>query len=96
MRPSEALRQHRDAVQRAARRHRALRVCVFGSASRGEDREDSDLDLLVDFDDDASLFDVFALQDELEALLAHRVDIATQRGLHPLIRERVLREARPL
>lgn len=87
---------HREAVERAARRRGALRVRVFGSASRGDDREDSDVDLLVDFGDDATLFDVFALQEELEALLAHRVEIATQRGLHPLIREQVMREARPL
>lgn len=96
MKPSEALNLHRDAIRQLAVRYRARRVRVFGSAGRGDDREDSDIDLLVDFDDDATLFDVFALQDDLEGLLHHRVEIATPGGLHPMIRERVLQEAKAL
>jgi uncharacterized protein len=96
MKPSEALHRHRDAVLAIARRHHAERVRVFGSVGRGEDREGSDLDLLVDFDGEASLFDAFALQEELEALLGQRVEVATPAGLHGLIRARVLQEARPL
>lgn len=79
-----------------AGQHHARHVRVFGSASRGEDREDSDVDLLVEFDAGASLFDAFALQEALEALLAHKVELATPAGLHPLIRATVLREARAL
>lgn len=96
MKPSETLHLHRDAVRQIAAKHRARRVRVFGSAGRGDDSDDSDIDLLVDFDDDATLFDAFALQDDLEGLLHHRVEIATPGGLHPLIRERVLQEARAL
>lgn len=96
MKPSEALRHHRDAVLAIARRHHAERVRVFGSVGRGEDGEGSDLDLLVDFDAEASLFDAFALQDEPEALLGQHVEVATPAGLHSLIRARVLQEAQPL
>ncbi|MEC5398254.1 nucleotidyltransferase family protein [Uliginosibacterium sp. H1] len=96
MKPSEALRLHRDEVMALARAHHVLSLRVFGSVARGEDREDSDLDLIADFEEGATLFNAFALQDVLEVLLTHRVEIATQDGLHPEIRERVLREARPV
>jgi predicted nucleotidyltransferase len=96
MRPSEALRRYRTEILALASRHHACNVRVFGSASRGDDRDDSDLDLLVDFAADASLFDAFALQDELESLLALKIELATPAGLHPLIRTAVMRDARPL
>ncbi len=62
--------------------------------ARGDDTDTSDLDLIAEFDDGATLFTAFALQESLETLLKHRVELATQSGLHPLIREQVLREAR--
>jgi predicted nucleotidyltransferase len=48
MKPSAALSTHRDAVRRIVEAHRARNPRVFGSAARGEDRDDSDLDLLID------------------------------------------------
>lgn len=96
MRPSEMLKLKRDAVLAAASRHHASNLCVFGSVVRGDDSEDSDVDLLAEFSPAATLFDSFALQEELEALLQHKVDLATQASLHPSIREAVLREARPV
>jgi len=96
MRPSEALRRHRAEILELASRHRTHNVRVFGSAGRGDDGDDSDLDPLVDFAPDASLFDAFALQEELESLLALKVELATPGGLHPLIRNDVMREARPV
>lgn len=96
MKPSEALRQHRNEVLALARQHQVRTLQVFGSVARGEDREDSDLDLIAEFEDNATLFNSFALQEALEALLEHRVEVATRQGLHPMIREQVLREARAL
>ena len=77
-------------------RHRATRIRVFGSVARGEDTFDSDIDLLVDLDKDASLFDVGGLLEDLEELLApHRVDVVSTGGL--LARDDHIRtEARPL
>lgn len=92
----EELIEHREEVLNCLARHRAANPRVFGSVARGEDGPASDVDLLVDFDADASLFDAFLLQDELQALVSRKVEVATAGGLHPLIRERVLREARPL
>ncbi len=77
----------REEVLACLARHRAANPRVFGSVARGEEAEGSDVDLLVDFDDDASLFDAFELQDALEGMLHRRVEVATAAGLHPLIRE---------
>ena len=54
---------------------------MFGSVARGEAGEDSDIDLLVDFDPDSSLFDLLHLTQELEQLLGHRVDVVSTGGL---------------
>jgi uncharacterized protein len=64
-----------------ASRHHASRVRLFGSAARGEDRPDSDIDLLVDFDEDSSLFDLIRMSRELEALLGRTVDVVSAGGL---------------
>ena len=71
----------RDQVMAIASRHHASRVRLFGSAARGEDSPDSDIDLLVDFDEDSSLFDMVRLSRELEALLGRPVDVVSAGGL---------------
>jgi predicted nucleotidyltransferase len=86
----------RAEILRVAALHGARNVRVFGSVARGEASAESDLDLLVDFDSGRSLLDHAALQMDLEKLLGRRVDVASERGLRPRVRERVLREARPL
>lgn len=78
----------RDQVLAIASRHRASRVRLFGSAARGEDRPDSDIDLLVDFDEDSSLFDLMRMTRELEALLGRAVDVVSAGGLKS--RDRVI------
>jgi len=83
-------------VLEAAERHGARNVRLFGSVARGEAGPDSDLDLLVELDKGRSLLDHAALVIELETLLGCRVDVATEQGLRPRIRDRVLSEAVPL
>lgn len=66
---------------------------LFGSYVRGEQKEESDIDLVVDLPHGRSLFDVSVLGLALEDALGRRVDIITSlERLHPLMRERVLRE----
>lgn len=96
MRPSAAVRQHRDAIHRAASRFRVANPRIFGSAMRGDDLEHSDLDLLVDALPGATLFDLGGLQDELEQLLGVHVDVVTPRDLPAKFRDIVLAEARPV
>ena len=92
----DRLDQMRPEVLKAAERHGARNVRLFGSVARGEDGPDSDLDLLVELDKGRSLLDHAALVIELESILGCRVDVATEQGLRPRVRERVLAEAVPL
>lgn len=71
----------RDAIRAAVARHHGRRVRLFGSVARGEDRPGSDVDLLVDFDAESSLFDVIRLTRELEELLGLPVDVVSTGGL---------------
>ena len=93
MKPSEILFLKREAAREATERFHATNLRVFGSALRGVDREDSDLDLLVDALPGATLFDLGGLQMELEELLGVRVDLLTPGDLPERFRERVLAEA---
>lgn len=94
MKPSEALRLHRSEILRIAENARVKNVRVFGSTARGEDREDSDLDLLVDATAHTTLFDLGGMQYDLQQILGVRVDVRTVGDLHPRMRGEVLMEAR--
>jgi predicted nucleotidyltransferase len=96
MRPSQALRQHRDAIRRIVESHRAGNARVFGSVLSREDAEGSDLDLLVDPAPGMSLFDIGAIQAEVSELLGIPVDVVTPRALPDRWRERVLSAAEPV
>ena len=88
--------EQRAAVLELARRHGARSIRVYGSVARGQATEQSDLDLLVEWEPDRSLLDVVGLKQDLEALRGVTVDIGSERGLHWFIRDQVLREAVPL
>jgi uncharacterized protein len=92
----ELLKEKRDAILRICAEHGARNVRVFGSVARGEADEHSDIDLLVEFDPGRSLLDHAALWLELQDLLGCKLDVLSDRGIKPRIRERVLREAIPL
>ena len=83
-------------ILRLADRHGARNVRVFGSVARGEADERSDIDLIVEFEPDRSLLDHAALCLELQEQLGRKVDVVSDRGIKPRIRERVLKEAVPL
>ena len=78
------------------RRYGLTNVRVFGSVVRGEMDEKSDLDLLVLPGPGFTLLKQAALVRELEGLIGRRVDVVSERGLRPRIRDRVLKEAVPL
>ena len=75
------------------RRYRAEILGIFGSYVRGEQRETSDLDVLVRFAKGATLFDFVGLADFLEEILGIRVDVVPVDALRAEIRDRILREA---
>lgn len=74
----------------------ARNVRLFGSVARGEDRPESDLDLLVDMEAGRSLLDLVSLGEDLEELLHRKVDVLTGDGVHPAVRSKILAESRPL
>jgi len=85
----------RDEALRLAAQHGAKRIRIFGSVARGEARETSDPDLLVDWEPGRSLLDHAALAQDLEELLNTKVHIGTERSLHWYVRDRILKEATP-
>lgn len=96
MKPSQALDHYRDAIRQIVASHRARNPRVFGSALRGKDAVGSDLDLLVDAQEDTSLFDLGAIQYEVQKLLGVPVDVLTPGDLPESFRDRVVAEAVPL
>ncbi len=72
-----------------------MTVALFGSVARGDERPDSDIDLLVEFAEGASLFDLLHASDELESLLGRPVDVVSIGGLKERDRH-ILEESVPL
>lgn len=90
------LDRHRAEVLRLAAKYGATDVRVFGSVARGDADESSDIDFLVRMTPGRSLFDIGGLLMDLQDLLGRRVDVVTERGLRPRMRESVLRDAIPV
>jgi predicted nucleotidyltransferase len=78
--------------QELAQRFGVKQLSLFGSAARDQLREDSDVDLLVEFDGDATYDGYFKLQDYLQALLGRTVDLVTERGFKPRSRQHVQKD----
>lgn len=95
-RPSVRVAEHRDGIREVVAAHRASDPRLFGSVARGEDEPGSDIDLLVDFTDEATLLDEIGLRLALRDLLQVEVDVVASDALRGAIRERVLREAVPV
>ncbi|TWI66058.1 hypothetical protein LZ24_02908 [Desulfobotulus alkaliphilus] len=93
---SHLLKNKREEILRISRQHGAKNIRVFGSVARNQDGPDSDIDILVDLDQGRSLMDLGGMSIELETLLGQKVDIVTEKGLHWYLKEKIIREARPL
>jgi uncharacterized protein len=93
---NEVLKNKREEILQVAARHGASNVRIFGSVARGESDEKSDLDLLVTMEAGRSLLDHAALWLELKDLLGCEVDVVSEKGWRPRMRDRVLKEAVPL
>jgi len=94
MRPSEALAKNRDKVLEIIARYPVSNPRIFGSAARGEDREGSDIDILVERYGPMTFIDLFRLEDELSTLLGCPVEVAT--GLKPHAMASAARDLRML
>ena len=92
----DIFQKKRREILRIAGLHGASNVRVFGSFSRGDADDNSDVDILVDLEKGRSLMDMGGLLMDLQTLLGRPVDVVTEKGLRPRIRERVLREAKAI
>ena len=96
MKPSDALKRHREAIRATTGRFKTKNPRVFGSVASGTDRDGSDLDLLVEPLPGTTLFDLGGLQVALEELLGVPVDLLVPGDLPAKFRARVLAQARDL
>jgi predicted nucleotidyltransferase len=92
----QLIEEKREDIVSIAAKHGAKNVRVFGSTVRGEDTPDSDVDLLVDVEATTSSWFPAGLVLDLEEVLGRPVEVVTEKGLNPLIKNDVLREAVPL
>lgn len=97
MKPSEVLENNRQAIRDVTSRHNATNPRVFGSVARGEDRLDSDLDILVDALPGSTLFTLGGLQYALEEMLiGTEIHLLTPGDFPADVRDHVLAEAKPI
>lgn len=96
MKPSIVLQNYREVIRQAVARYPVRNARVFGSAIHQCDVDGSDLDLLVDPLPGATLFDLGAMQVELETVLGIPVDVLTPGDLPKRFRDQVIREAQPV
>lgn len=74
------------------KQYEVSKAAIFGSFVRGEETDESDIDFLVELPEKASLLDLAGLKIDLEELLGKNVDVITYDSLHPLLRDRILKE----
>jgi len=86
------LEEIRKKITPVLRKHGVRKASIFGSAVRGEMREDSDIDILVEIDRDISLLEFVALKLELEDVLGRKVDLVEFEAIKPRLKDRILKE----
>jgi predicted nucleotidyltransferase len=92
----ELLRKKRDDILQIASKHGVAHIRIFGSAARGESREDSDIDFLIEVNGPTTPWFPGSLAADLEKLLGRRVDVVEPEAIREPLRRRILEEAVPL
>ncbi|MEA3240219.1 MAG: nucleotidyltransferase family protein [Pseudomonadota bacterium] len=90
------LQQYTPSIFQIAERYGAKKIWVFGSFVDGNADDNSDLDLLIDFEQGRDLLDLIGFKQELEERIGRKVDVVTEKGLSPHLRKIILSQARPL
>ena len=96
MKLADIIQKEREEIIRLSTLRGAKNIRVFGSVARGEESEDSDIDILVELEKGRSLLDLSGLLMDLQQLLGRKVDVVTEKSLHWYIRDRILKEAREI
>jgi uncharacterized protein len=92
----DRIHELKDEIEALARKHGAVRIRLFGSVARGEERPDSDVDFLVILEEGRSLLDFVELKLDLEDLFDRKVDLVSERAVSPWLEKRIFREAQPI
>lgn len=92
----DRLHRQRSRVLAAADRHKVTIRGVFGSVARGDERPDSDVDLLLDVPDGVGLLGLGRLEQELKQILDAEIDLIPEAGLKPAVRARIMKDLVPL
>ncbi len=90
---NEILRMLNEELPHLSKEFKVKSIGVFGSLERGEQTEESDVDLLVDFIKPIGFFKFIELEDYLSEKLGLGVDLVTRDALKPIIKDRILEEA---
>jgi len=85
-----------QALEKLCRRNGVRKLSVFGSFARGEQRADSDIDLIVEFSKPKGLLGLLELENQLSDLLGRKVDLLTEQSVSPYIRDSIRRDLRVL
>lgn len=93
---NEQMRIAREKAREILQQKGIIRAAFFGSIVRGELTDESDIDILVEFEGHKSLLDLAGLKLDLEDALERPVDLLTYRSIHPLLRDRILAEQVPI
>lgn len=88
----EKLKKIEKIIVPTLKRNGVVRVGIFGSFVRGEAKKSSDVDILIRFKGRKSLLDLAKLEIELEKKLRRKVEVLTYDSIHPLLKERILKE----
>ena len=86
------LSKFRKQLDEICRENNVAMLGVFGSVARGEDTEESDIDLLVKLNAPIGFVDFIRLEDKFEHLLGRKVDLATENAINPIIRKKILED----
>jgi len=81
-----------EKIRPITKRYGVKKVALFGSLVRGEMREDSDIDILVEIESDISLLDFVGLKIEIEEALGRKVDLVECCTIKPLLKDKILKE----
>ena len=74
------------------KKHGAIKIGIFGSTARGEERPDSDIDILVEFSEVKGLLEFIGIGLDLGDILSKKIDLFTEKNLRPIIKDRVMEE----
>lgn len=88
----DTIAQIKRKIMPILKRFGVSKAALFGSVARGEERKDSDIDILVDIQKDISLLEFVGLKQELEDALGHPVDLVEYCTIKPILKDRILRE----